>query len=175
MLKLDFDIVCPVGAREMIYRHPYRMVTENAAVKARDALRRIKRKDVLVCGFDTVVYLDSKIYGKPESEEEARHFLLKFNARVHQVITGVCILDGETARKSVDIESTLVEFRELEQNDIEAYLQKEEVLDKAGAYNISGYGAVLINRIEGCFFNVAGLPVARFISLVEDFNYKVLD
>ncbi|MGM0366058.1 MAG: Maf family protein [Actinomycetota bacterium] len=174
LLKLDFDIIHPEGAREVAYEHPYRMVTENSAIKARHGLRQSSGRGVLVCGFDTVVYADGRVFGKPASTAEASHFLKKFNGRTHQVITGVCILDGD-GRKSVDIESTLVEFRKLGDREIDAYLEAEEVLDKAGAYNISGYGAVLVKRIEGCFYNVAGLPVARFISLLEDFNYKILD
>jgi len=174
LLRLDFDIIYPDGAREAVSDHPYRMVTENSAIKARYALRQAGKKEVLVCGFDTVVYMDGKIFGKPESLAEARHFLKKFSARTHQVITGVCVLDGKSGKKSVDTEATLVEFRKLGDHEIDAYLAAEQVLDKAGAYNISGYGAVLVKRIEGCFYNVAGLPVARFISLLEDFNYKIL-
>ncbi len=174
LLKLDFDIIHPSGARELVYSQPRRMVTENSAIKARHVLSQCSRKDVLVCGFDTVVYLDGRIFGKPESMAEARGFLKKFNSRTHQVTTGICILDGEDGREMLDAESTMVEFRELKDSEIDAYLKAEEVLDKAGAYNISGYGAALVNRIEGCFYNVAGLPVARFISLMADFNYKIL-
>jgi len=174
LLGLDFEIVIPEGARELTYSHPYRMVTENSEIKARCSLRRCAKKHVLVCGFDTVVYLDGKVFGKPKNQGEARHFLKKLNARAHQVITGLCILDGKSGRKAVDLESTLVEFRNLADAEIDAYMQAEEVMDKAGAYNISGYGAALVQKIEGCFYNVAGLPVARFINLLGDFNYKVL-
>ena len=112
-----------------------------------------------IIGSDTVVVLDGQILGKPAGREEAAGMLKRLSGRVHSVFTGVALLhDGHTA---VFSEETKVSFFELQDADIERYLDTGEPFDKAGSYGIQGYGSLFVEKIEGDYFTVVGLPVAR--------------
>ena len=113
----------------------------------------------LVIAADTIVALDDAVLGKPNDGLEAFRMLSALSGRRHQVYTGVTLLrDGE---RRTEHEVTTVTFRELTQDDITRYIATGEPMDKAGAYGIQGYGALLVERIEGDYFNVMGLPVCR--------------
>ncbi len=114
--------------------------------------------DQVVLGADTVVVVDGHILGKPENSEDATRMLRSLSGRVHRVITGICL--RTPACSVVDVESTLVQFALLTDEEIAAYVRSGEPMDKAGAYGIQGRAAKFIERIEGCYFNVMGLPVA---------------
>jgi septum formation protein len=111
-----------------------------------------------VLGADTVVVIDGEILGKPSDDDDARRMLNRLSGRRHEVITGVCLRrDGQSL---TDWASTRVWFTELSEGDIEEYVASGEPKDKAGAYAIQGLASKFIDRIEGCYFNVVGLPVA---------------
>ena len=115
--------------------------------------------DDIVIAADTIVALDDAVLGKPNDGLEAFRMLSALSGRRHQVYTGVTLLrDGE---RRTEHEVTTVTFRELTQDDITRYIATGEPMDKAGAYGIQGYGALLVERIEGDYFNVMGLPVCR--------------
>lgn len=111
---------------------------------------------------DTVVFLEDEPLNKPDSLDHARSLLRSLSARKHDVITAFCIRlpDGETHRDRV---RTSVWFRRLADSDIERYLERGESLDKAGAYGIQGFGATLVDRVEGSYTNVIGLPVSEVL------------
>lgn len=148
-------------------------------------LSRAKAQAVLAAAGDTVlaadtaVILDRQVLGKPESPEEARRMLRQLSGRMHQVITGVTVLDkpagcsGE-ARIFQDYEVTKVYFRKLGAAEIAAYTQSPEPYDKAGAYGIQGLGALLAERIEGCYFNVVGLPLVKTMLLLRQSGIRIL-
>jgi septum formation protein len=118
---------------------------------------------------DTLVVLGDQILGKPANEADARHMLGQLSGREHAVITGVCVFahySGES-RHFGAVEQTQVQFAELSASKIDWYVQTGEPLDKAGAYGIQGYGSALVKRIQGCFYNVMGLPVYRLLDLFE--------
>ena len=92
----------------------------------------------------------------------------------HLVITGLTVVDLSSGKTIADSETTVVRFKILNHEEIENYLRLENVMDKAGAYDISGFGSVLVEKIKGCFYNVAGLPIFKFINMLEKFNYKIL-
>jgi septum formation protein len=115
----------------------------------------------IVLAADTVVALDDRILGKPHSEENARHMLHTLSGRTHSVLTGVVLIRLPDAERVALVESTLVHFAQLSDEEISRYLATEEPHDKAGAYAIQGYAGRYIPRIEGCYFNVVGLPLAR--------------
>lgn len=118
------------------------------------------RKDGLVLGADTVVVNDGVLLGKPHSEAEAKEMLAGLSGKWHQVMTAVALVDaGEAQHTWTSVEITNVKFRELTEDDIAAYVATGESMDKAGAYGIQGYGALLVERIEGCYNNVVGLPL----------------
>lgn len=127
-------------------------VAEMKAVAVRNAASE------LVLGADTVVVIDGEVLGKPDGAEDARRMLDLLSGRRHEVITGICLLkDGESVR---DWATTRVWFAPLADDEIEGYVASGEPFDKAGAYAIQGLASKFIERIEGCYFNVVGLPIA---------------
>jgi septum formation protein len=119
----------------------------------------------LVLGADTVVALGDLALGKPHDGQEARGMLQALSGRAHEVHTGVCLARGGQALAS-EVVTTEVVFRALTADEIEGYVATGEPLDKAGAYGIQGRGALLVDRIEGCYFNVVGLPLSRLQELL---------
>lgn len=115
----------------------------------------------IVLAADTVVALENRVLGKPRSEEDARHMLEILSGRTHTVLTGVTMVRLPDAERIAFVESTLVHFSRLSEEEILRYLATEESHDKAGAYAIQGRAGRYIPRIEGCYFNVVGLPLAR--------------
>jgi len=125
----------------------------------------------IILAADTVVVLDDKILGKPSSVEDARHMLQQLSGRTHSVLTGVALVrlpDGERRRF---IESTLVHFRPITDEELSSYLATEEPYDKAGAYAIQGQAGRYIPRIEGCYFNVVGLPLSRVLTELKGLGW----
>ena len=115
----------------------------------------------IVIGADTEVTLEGHIFGKPRSTEDARHMLEKLSGRTHAVVTGVALIRLPDAERITFVESTLVHFARLSDEEISRYLATGEPHDKAGAYAIQGRAGRYIPRIEGCYFNVVGLSLAR--------------
>jgi septum formation protein len=115
----------------------------------------------IVIGADTEVTLEGHIFGKPRSTDDARHMLEKLSGRTHAVVTGVALIRLPDAERLTFVESTLVHFNTLSAEEISRYLATGEPHDKAGGYAIQGHAGRFIPRIEGCYFNVVGLPLAR--------------
>jgi septum formation protein len=118
-----------------------------------------------VLGADTTVTLDNHILGKPEDPADAARMLRLLSGRTHRVITGVALVTA--SRTEVAAEATAVRFLTLSDQEIDAYIATGEPMDKAGAYAIQGHAARWIPRIEGCYFNVVGLPISLVSTLLE--------
>jgi septum formation protein len=118
----------------------------------------------IILAADTVVVLDDKILGKPNSIEDARHMLQQLSGRTHSVLTGVALIRLPDGERRQFIESTLVHFRPITEEELSSYLATQEPYDKAGAYAIQGQAGRYIPRIEGCYFNVVGLPLSRVLA-----------
>ncbi len=133
--------------------------------------------DGIVIGADTVVAIDGQILGKPADEADARRMLRLLSGRIHKVYTGVCVIavENDYCREILDTECTEVSFSELSDDVIDRYISTGEPLDKAGGYAIQGKGSVLIKGINGCYFNVVGLPIYRLAQLLEDIGVETLD
>ncbi len=125
----------------------------------------------LVVSADTVVVLEGKLLGKPRSTEDARQMLVQLSGRTHEVITGVSVVRLPDGERRKFVESTLVHFAPLSSEDIEEYLGTDEPYDKAGAYAIQGRAGRYIPRIDGCYFNVVGLPLARLSAVLRDLGW----
>jgi septum formation protein len=125
----------------------------------------------IVVGADTVVVLDDKILGKPRSTEEARHMLQQLSGRTHSVLTGVALVRLPDGERREFTESTLVHFRPISEEELSSYLATEEPYDKAGAYAIQGQAGRYIPRIEGCYFNVVGLPLSRVLTELKTLGW----
>ncbi|MBM2840595.1 MAG: septum formation inhibitor Maf [Bacteroidetes bacterium] len=135
-----------------------------AHAKAMDVGRRLQ--NAIVIGADTIVVLDGKYLGKPSDPTEAVQMLEMLSGRTHSVVTGLAILDRPSNRSLTDFEETKVTFRSLPQDEIETYVAGGSPMDKAGAYGIQDdYGAVFVSRIEGCYYNVVGLPLSKLLLL----------
>jgi septum formation protein len=119
-----------------------------------------------------VVVAGDEILGKPRSEEDARRMLRKLGGNVHEVHTGLAVVQWPRTAEGVVDEVTRVTFAPLSDEEIESYIATGEPFDKAGAYGIQGVGGRYVTRIEGCYFNVMGLPLARLWSLLQEFRWK---
>ena len=138
-----------------------------AVDKARTAATRYSTG--VVIGADTIVVLDDLIMGKPASAEDAGGMLRHLSGRTHRVLTAVALVDAATGTESSFIETTYVRFRRLTADEITDYVATGEPMDKAGAYGIQGRASVFVEGIDGCFFNVVGLPLSRLDKALKEF------
>lgn len=122
----------------------------------------------LVVGADTIVVVDGEVLGKPESEADAVRMLTMLSGRAHEVITGVAVVDASGGRSITAAETTRVRMRKLDPGLIEAYVKSGEPMDKAGGYGIQGRASLFVESVEGCYFNVVGLPMARLGVMLEE-------
>lgn len=130
-------------------------------------------KNTVVIGADTIVLKDGKLIGKPKDKKHAFEILRFLSGDSHFVITGICIVTED--KKIIKSTKTKVYFRKLTEEEIWAYIKKEKnILDKAGAYGIQDFGRVLVERIEGDFYNVVGLPVVLLMEMLREVGVKVL-
>ena len=143
------------------------LVRRLAEAKARAVAARAG-SDAIVLGADTEVVVDGEVFGKPADAADARRMLEKLSGRAHEVITGVALLRTRDGALLEAIESTQVTFATITPQEIEAYVASGEPLGKAGAYAVQGLGGRFVTRIEGCYFNVVGLPLARVYALLRD-------
>ena len=139
--------------------------------KARAAASR--HPDCIIIAADTFGLLNSEIMGKPADENEACLMLGRLSGKCHRVVTGFTILDTETGQAVSKAVETRVYFRKLDSQEIETYVKTGEPLDKAGAYAIQGLGALLVERIEGDYYNVIGLPLSALARELKGFGVKL--
>ena len=148
---------------------------ELAKLQAREKALTVARQQQpgeIVIGADTVVALDGKVYGKPMDRADAMRMLSELAGRTHVVYTGVAVVRGDAVHEAVA--ATRVTIRSLDSSEIEAYSATGEPLGKAGAYAIQGRGALLVERIEGCYANVVGLPIVTLAGLLEKVGVRLL-
>ncbi|WP_338287631.1 Maf family protein [Luteolibacter sp. LG18] len=159
---LPFEVV--VSPAEEIHDESMpldRLCEENAALKA--SAVAVSHPDATVIGADTLVYIDGVPLGKPRSPEEARAMLRRLSGRAHTVCTGVCLIRPGGIRETFHA-LTEVQFRELDEAAIEAYLALVHTLDKAGGYAIQEHGDRIVKEIRGSYSNVVGLPVDEVVA-----------
>src|SRR5216117_4080276 len=137
------------------------VLVERLAVAKAELIAARAVGPAIVIGADTEVTLEGRIFGKPRSADDARHMLERLSGRTHAVLTGVALIRLPDAERLTLVESTLVHFAMLSADEIDRYLATGEPHDKAGGYGIQGRASRYIPRIEGCYFNVVGLPLAR--------------
>jgi len=151
---------------------PSEYVTTLARRKALATASRVK--GAIVIGADTVGVLDGRILGKPGTLEEAHEMLRSLNGKEHLVVTGLAVVDTDSGAVEQDVVVTRVKFRHLSEELIGRYVASGEPLDKAGAYAIQGKGALLVDSIEGCYYNVVGLPLTALSRLLGRFGVFLL-
>lgn len=143
---------------------PYAFASRLAREKAQDVAARMPEGNIIL-GADTVVVCDGAVLGKPVDAEDAKRMLAMLAGRTHQVITGVCVLTGGEVETAAEV--TMVQMLTLSAAEIDEYVASGEPMDKAGGYAIQGRAARWIPRIQGCYFNVVGLPLALTTAMLQ--------
>ena len=133
---------------------------------AREKANAVHRPDAVVIGSDTIVVVDSDVLGKPRDRDQAAAMLRRLSGRAHVVMTGVAV--AWAGRVASAVEEVGVTFRVLGDPEIERYIETGEPMDKAGAYGIQGYGATIVDRVDGDYFAVMGLPLNRLVRLCRE-------
>ncbi len=172
-IGLRFEVE-PSNYEEDIYPglEPHELAQKISLEKAKAVAS--KHRNAIVIAADTFIVFGGQILGKPHTEKEARKMLETISGNSHSVITGFSIIDAsknKTLSKSVE---TKVYIRKLTPAEIDAYVKSKEPLDKAGAYAIQGLGAAIVERIEGDYFNVVGLPLSALTEALKEFGIRIL-
>jgi septum formation protein len=150
---------------------PESYVVRVALDKARAAASRAASG--IIIAADTIVVLGDAILGKPADSRDAERMLTLLSGRVHDVISGLALINAAEEKTATGTSLTRVRFRDLSRNEIVSYIKSGEPLDKAGAYGIQGKGALLVKKIEGCYFNVVGLPLSLLGEMLRNFGISL--
>lgn len=176
-LGLEFDVVTS-DTEEHVEGAPHEMVTANARAKRDDVAGRLdpsRHAGAIVLAADTLVFVEDQVLGKPADLDHARAMLRLLAGRTHQVLTGVAVVDTATSRAADGFEATGVTFADLAEADIEAFVGTVRPLDRAGAYTVDGPGSLLVERYDGCYQNVLGLPIVRLDALMRTIGHSLSD
>ncbi len=169
LLGLNF-IVHPSNFNEesLLHLPPKEFALQTAIEKSNTLINEYD--DSIILAADTIVTLDKIIFGKPASTEEAEKYLRALRGKTHEVISGISVIYPKLNLEPIaDIEITYVKMRDYSDKEIDDYIQTKEPMDKAGAYGIQGHGGALIEKIDGCFFNVVGLPIYKMLNILSNF------
>ncbi|MFA5272509.1 MAG: nucleoside triphosphate pyrophosphatase [Candidatus Omnitrophota bacterium] len=147
------------------------LVISNALAKAKDVAARFERG--IVIAADTVVLADKKIIGKPRNMKDAANTLKLLSRKPQWVYTGIAVIDIDKRKTLTDYEKTKIYMIPLSDRMIKKYFTKVSPLDHAGSFDIQGFGGIFIDRIEGCFYNVVGLPVAKLAKLLAKVGINI--
>ncbi|MBR6801420.1 MAG: septum formation protein Maf [Eubacteriaceae bacterium] len=164
----DDVIITPSDADESFREElsVYENVMNAAKAKAVSVKFGEISKEDIILGADTVVVLDGMVYGKPKDKDDARNMIRSLSGRTHSVISGVCLIRDEKVLSFYD--ETFVTFDELTDEEIEEYISTSEPYDKAGSYAIQGLAGKHIRKLDGCYFNVVGLPVNKIYNELKN-------
>lgn len=171
-IGLNFLVIPAQEKEEELRGNPKVLARDRALSKARQVASLVDKG--LVIGADTIVFYKGKILGKPKDREEARRHLECLSGKSHHVITGVAVVDVGSGQEEVSFEVTKVWMRALTPREVEAYIVTGEPFDKAGGYAIQGFGGLLIERINGSYSNVVGLPLGKLRELLLRFGLDLL-
>lgn len=171
-LGWDFAVIpAEIDEEPLPGEAPSALVLRLARQKAEAVARQ--NEGAWVIAADTVVFLNGAILGKPKDRKEALGMLERLNGRIHEVYTGIALY--ALGALSSDFEKTRVKFRQMDFEALTAYVATGEGDDKAGAYAIQGKGALLVDWVQGCYFNVVGLPLRRLSALLEERGWRLSD
>ncbi len=174
-IGLPFTVI-PSQAEEHIPSglSPDMVVKSLSLLKAADVCKN-QPAETLVIGADTIVVLENEILTKPKDEEDAKTMLRRLSGRSHSVLTGLTVMRARDGKSISVAEETVVYFKELTDKEIESYIRTKEPLDKAGSYGVQGLGGLFIEKIDGDYYNVVGLPLQRLGRLLqEEFEIELI-
>jgi len=169
LLGLEFEVIPAKINEEVVLGKPILTARKLAKEKAISVWR--ENKDAIVIGADTLVFLGNEIIGKPKNEEEAISILKRLSGKWHSVVTALCVCTPKKIYLTHDV--ARVKFRDLSEEEILQYVKTGEPLDKAGAYGVQGFGAVVVEKIHGNFYTVMGLPVVKLYEILKKLNLPV--
>lgn len=152
--------------------NPEKYVVEIAKGKV-ESIKKLY-PDSIIIGLDTVVVHTGRILGKPKNKAEALNILLSLNGSVHQVMTGLCVYDTSSDKVISSAIITDMHFKKLSESDFIEYLNKENVLDIAGAYNHEELGCILLKKIDGDYYNSLGMPLSQIADVLKEFGINIL-
>lgn len=166
-------VVMPSNADESITESltPEKYVMQLALLKGAEVASRAKKDDIVVSA-DTIVVFNGEIMGKPKDYEDALRMLTALSGNWHSVLTGYSVIRCEDGEASVRYEETRVKFRSFDEDEAKRYIRSGESMDKAGAYGIQGKGRLLVEKIDGDYFNVVGLPICALGKMLKD-DFKI--
>ena len=149
-------------------------VSRIAKAKAETVAQRVRAagERAIVIAADTTVVAEGQILGKPRDADDARRMLRLFSGKTHEVLTALCVINIPTGKEALHVERTRVDFLKMSEEEIESYIQIGEPFDKAGAYGIQGIAGRFATSIEGCYFNVLGLPLSRLWTTLQELGWK---
>lgn len=176
-LGLEFDTKPSEINEDTELKDPVQVVEHLAEAKARtvaDQLTINESTNMLVLGADTIVVLGNEILGKPTNREHAYQMLMRMSGRHHRVYTGVSIIDVKSGQATTRHEMSSVFFRSLDPAEVRCYAKMEEPMDKAGAYALQGTAGAFVEKIEGCYSTIVGLPLPLTIKMLRAAGVKVL-
>lgn len=176
-LGLEFEVIASHIDESTDKTDPAEIVCWLSLSKAREVAGRIKsefKERTLVLGSDTIVVLDKQILGKPESTEQAYEMLMSLSGKEHQVFTGVSIVEIPDEKEESIYRASSVFFRSLRPQEARYYAESGEPMDKAGAYALQGMAAAFVEKIEGCYSNIIGLPVPDTVQLLRRHGMTVM-
>ena len=163
LFRLPFTVkVADIDETMDFNKPPYDEVARVSRCKAEAVARK---NDDIVIAADTIVVCEGKVLGKPRDERDAKEMLSLLSGRDHQVMTGMCVIRGETTVTVTEV--TDIHFRELSEAEIDAYIATKEPMDKAGSYGIQGGAALFAEKMVGDYYNVMGLPVCRLYKILQ--------
>jgi septum formation protein len=173
-----FDVQPPEVDESLIANENAEAYVQRVAGLKANAVAQIglhEGSPAIVIAADTVVLAGQQILPKPKDPEDARRMLRLLSAATHEVLTGLSVIRAYDGISFAHLERTRVEFTRLSDTDIDAYIQTKEPFDKAGAYGIQGAGGRFVRRIEGCYFNVMGLPLSRLWEILRQMRWDDLN
>lgn len=175
-MGVKFEVVISDADEKSVTKDvPVRLYVQELALLKASAVAKNLGKDTVIISADTVVTLDGKVLGKPKDKEDAHKMLTALSGREHEVYTGVCVMRRSDSKVTCKSVCTRVKFKSLTEDRINAYIATGEPMDKAGAYGIQGVGSMLIEGIDGDYFNVVGLPIATLADILEnEFDINLL-
>lgn len=172
-IGLEFEIDPSNYEEDMTLKmNPSKLAEHLSLGKAEDVAKR--HKDAIVISADTIVAIGGEVFGKPKTEERSKYMLQKLSGKAHSVITGFTIIDTETNKQISKSVETKVYFKNISEEETDAYIATGEPLDKGGGYAIQGLAALFIEKIEGDYFNIVGLPIGAIVEELKNFGVKIL-
>lgn len=148
-------------------------VKDLAKSKAIEVSKRLNEKSIVIAA-DTVVFQNGRVLEKPKNEEDAFSMLSSLSGNTHKVYSGICVIDTYSDTVVTDYDCTEVKFSELNSRQIENYINSGEPMDKAGSYGIQGLGGAFVEKIEGCYYNVMGLPLNKLYKALKNYDITIL-